>query len=50
MKQGKNPTRLQKQHIKHAGLNYANWLIIKSLHNQLHIVHRFTGTKRVIPL
>lgn len=49
MKNGKNPTRRQKMAIKAVGLSPDNWLINKALHNQLHIEHRNTGTKKVIP-
>lgn len=50
MKQGKNPTLKQKLAIKYAGLNPENWLVTKSLRNELKIVHRFTGTQRSISI
>ncbi|MGY0654702.1 DUF6906 family protein [Bacillus subtilis] len=48
MKQGKRPTRAQKDIIKQNGLNPNNWLVSKNLqHKQrLIIVHRYTGTVR----
>lgn len=51
MKQGKNPTRAQRNQIKTAGLNPNNWLIVKNHQHdksQLHIVHRETGKPRII--
>lgn len=49
MKAGKRPTRRQKDAIQWAGLNPNNWLVFKNLPDEIHIVHRQTGTKRVIP-
>jgi hypothetical protein len=49
MKNGKRPTRKQKEAIKNARLNPDNWLVVKSLPDELHIVHRETGRQRVIP-
>jgi hypothetical protein len=49
LKNGKNPKRKQKLAISKARLNPDNWLITKSLPNELHIVHRETGTKKIIP-
>jgi|HigsolmetaGSP12D_1036236.scaffolds.fasta_scaffold00847_11 hypothetical protein len=49
MKSGKRPTRRQKQAIKWAKLNPDNWLIVKNLPDELHIVHRETGTLKIIP-
>ncbi|MGC4378292.1 hypothetical protein WD019_15390 [Fictibacillus sp. Mic-4] len=49
MKNGKRPTKRQKEHIKAMGLNPENWLIIKNLHNEMHLVHRETGSKRIVP-
>lgn len=48
MKNGKRPTRAQKMLIKEAGLNPNNWLVVKNLHDQMHIVHRETNSERVI--
>lgn len=44
MKQGKRPTRKQKIAIKKAGKNPDNWLVIKNLQTEIHLVHRNTGT------
>ncbi|WP_169908369.1 DUF6906 family protein [Metabacillus halosaccharovorans] len=49
MKQGKNPTVKQKKIIKSFGLNYENWLVAKNLDDEMHLVHRFTNTLKVIP-
>lgn len=49
MKNGKRPSRNQRRLIVHAGLNPNNWLIIKNLPEEMHLVHRETGTQRVIP-
>jgi hypothetical protein len=50
MKQGKRPTKKQKNDIKSVGLNPENWLVTKNLHHELHIVHRFTNTQKIIPV
>jgi hypothetical protein len=49
MKQGLKPTKRQKLAIKSAGLNYNNWLVFKNHDGMLHLVHRETGAKRVVP-
>ncbi|WP_172455686.1 hypothetical protein [Paenibacillus sp. BIHB 4019] len=49
MKNGKNPTRRQKQAIANVKLTPENWLVFKSEPHQLHIVHRVSGKPRVIP-
>lgn len=48
MARGKKPTRKQKELIKKNRLNTDNWLVIKSPPGELHIIHRYTSTKRVI--
>lgn len=48
MKHGKNPTRKQKIHIKKAGLNPNNWLVVKNIAGQLHLINRETGRPRKI--
>ena len=48
MKNGKNPTRKQKEIIKKARLNPDNWLVIKCPPGELHIVHRESGKARVL--
>lgn len=49
MKNGLKPTKRQKIAIKSAGLNYDNWLIYKVVDGKLHLVHRQTNTKRIVP-
>jgi hypothetical protein len=49
MKNGKKPTKKQKEAIKKARLNPDNWLVVKNLTNELHIVHRTSGKQKVIP-
>ncbi|WP_177177298.1 hypothetical protein [Bacillus sp. MUM 116] len=48
MKNGKNPTRSQKEAIKAAGLNPENWLIFKKSHSEMRLIHRETGTTKTI--
>lgn len=50
MKNGKNPTRRQKQIIKDAGSNPENWLVCKAETYKLHLVHRNTNTTKIIHL
>lgn len=49
MKSGKRPTKKQKMAIGDVGLNSNNWLVYKNVNGMLHLVHRYTGTTRVIP-
>ncbi|QPA33441.1 hypothetical protein ISX45_18945 (plasmid) [Anoxybacillus caldiproteolyticus] len=49
MKNGKKPTKKQKEAIKKARLNPDNWLVVKNLTTELHLVHRTSGNQRVIP-
>ena len=46
---GKKPTLKQKRAIAAVRLNPDNWLVEKNPPGELHLVHRFTGTKRIIP-
>jgi len=48
LKHGKNPTAKQKAVMTKARLNPSNWLVVKSLHTELHIVNRETGRPRVL--
>lgn len=48
MKNGKNPTRSQKDVIQKNHLNYANWLVIKDTSCELLIQHRVKRTCRHI--
>lgn len=43
MKHAKKPTRKQKILIRACRLNPDNWLIVKDLPSELHIIHRHTG-------
>ncbi|ALJ98025.1 hypothetical protein P4159_01510 [Bacillus thuringiensis] len=49
MKNGKKPTKKEKIHIGSYNLNPDNWLIFKKVSNELHLVHRYTNTTKVIP-
>jgi len=49
MKQGKRPIKRQAILIKSYGLKHENWLIVKNLPDELHIAHRETGSKKVLP-
>ncbi|WP_176547064.1 DUF6906 family protein [Bacillus wiedmannii] len=49
MKNGKNPTKKEKVHIKSYNLNPDNWLIFKKVSNELHLVHRYVNKTKVIP-
>jgi hypothetical protein len=46
IKQGKNPTRTQKDKLKALNLNPRNWLVERDLPVCLVIVHRITGEVR----
>lgn len=48
MANGRRPTRRQKETIKKFRLNSDNWLVQKSPPGELHLIHRFTSSKRVI--
>lgn len=47
--QAKKPTRVQKQLITKLRLNADNWLVGKNTAEGLCIIHRHTGTKKIIP-
>ncbi|AAX62115.1 TPA: DUF6906 family protein [Bacillus thuringiensis] len=49
MKNGKKPTKKEKIHIESYNLNPDIWLIFKKVSNELHLVHRYTNTTKVIP-
>ncbi|WP_175384467.1 DUF6906 family protein [Bacillus sp. FJAT-27225] len=49
MKHGLRPTKKQKKAMGFAGLNHNNWLVYKVIGDKLHLVHRETGTKKIIP-
>jgi|GEM_PF-1054555 len=48
VKNGKRPTKKQKQAMVVAKLNPDDWLVVKNLAAELHIVHRSNGEQRVI--
>lgn len=50
MKNGKRPTRRQKEAIEAAGFNPDNWLVCKSESSQMLLIHRNTGSTKVVPL
>jgi hypothetical protein len=49
MKKGLKPTKRQKIALERCGLKHDNWLVYKNVDGNLHLVHRETGTTRVIP-
>ncbi|WP_179883939.1 DUF6906 family protein [Bacillus thuringiensis] len=49
MKNGKKPTKKEKMHIESYNLNPEHWLIFKKVSNELHLLHRYTNTTKVIP-
>ncbi|SIQ05652.1 hypothetical protein SAMN05880570_0478 [Paenibacillus sp. RU4T] len=50
MKNGKRPTRRQKEAIEASKLNPENWLVFKAEPQRLHLVHRYTYSQRKIPV
>ena len=46
---GKKPTREQRKIISENGLYPQDWLVVKNTPTELHLVHRYGKTKRVIP-
>lgn len=49
MKSGRRPTKKQKMMLAQFGFNPENWLIVKNLPYELHVVHRETGKQKSIP-
>ncbi|WP_407649682.1 DUF6906 family protein [Thermaerobacillus caldiproteolyticus] len=49
MKQGKRPTRREKELIEKYRLNPSNWLVSKRNGGMLTLVHRYTNSVRQIP-
>jgi len=47
---GKKPTLRQKKAMQALRLNPDNWLVEKAPPGELHLIHRFTGTRKVIPV
>lgn len=50
MKQGKRPTKRQKLLMEQNALNSNEWLVVKSLTTELHLVHREKQDQLVIHL
>ncbi|WP_035346719.1 DUF6906 family protein [Halalkalibacter hemicellulosilyticus] len=50
MKQGKRPTKRQKLLMEQNGLNHSEWLVVKSLRTEIHLVHREKEDQLVIHL
>ncbi|WP_197276462.1 hypothetical protein [Bacillus sp. JCM 19034] len=50
MKQGKRPTKRQKLLMEQNALNSNEWLVVKSLASELHLVHREKQDQLVIHL
>ena len=48
MKHGKNPTKAQKRIMTYYRLCYQDWLVTKCTDKELHIVHRYTDTQRIL--
>mgnify|MGYP003571590544 CR=1 FL=1 len=48
MKQPKNPTRSQKELLAYYHLKPDNWLVRETSPDELTVVHRFTGTVRIL--
>lgn len=48
MKRAKKPTRAQKMIIAHYHLKPENWLVQEADHEELHLIHRYTGSSRNI--
>ena len=48
MKNGKNPTRMQREIMQEYRLNSNNWLIVKDTTNELHIINRTNSNCRVL--
>jgi len=48
MKQGTSPTLKQKKLIEEAGWNPNNWLVERDLPSEMILIHRNTGTLKVL--
>lgn len=48
MKNGKRPTRKQKDLIKAAGLDPTTWLIAKNTSEELLLVHRYCNQTKIV--
>lgn len=50
MKNGKRPTRKEKELLASLRLHVDNWLVVKHTGAEMEIVHRHTGQTRTIKL
>lgn len=48
MSRARKPTRRQKEAIAALNLNPDNWLVRRVMDGQLHLVHRYTGSRRAV--
>ncbi|MDQ0876785.1 hypothetical protein QFZ77_005444 [Paenibacillus sp. V4I3] len=48
MKQGTSPNLKQKKLIEQMGWNTKNWLVERDTSNEIVLIHRATGTMKVI--
>jgi len=48
MKNGKNPTRAQKELLNYYRLNPNNWFVVKQSHETMQVVHRHTNTLKTL--
>lgn len=49
MKHGRKPTRKQQEIIKRWHLNPHNWLVCMAMPKEMHLEHRHTGSRRLLP-
>lgn len=49
MKNGRRPTKAQRNLMRYAGYDSNNWLIRKDTSTEMVIMHRFTEQMRTIP-
>lgn len=45
----RNPTLEEKKIMSRLGLNPGDWLVKKHCSDGMHLLNKFTGTKKVIP-
>ena len=48
MKNGKRPNKAQKISMVAAGLNASEWLVVKNLDSELHIVNRNSNDLKIL--
>lgn len=49
MKNPKKPKVRQMKIMKEYGLTPTEWLVVKNLHDELHVIHRYTNQLKVLP-